>query len=123
MKKRKNGTIVNISSISSFMGISGQTSYASSKGGINALTKVLAVELGQFNIRVNAVAPGSILVERNKKAMDTKEYLDRIKNIVPLSRIGKPKDVSGVVKFLISEDSGYVSGQVIVVDGGMTSKL
>lgn len=122
MKEKRSGIIVNISSISANFGLKGQTAYASSKGGISALTRVLAVELGEYNIRVNAVAPGSIVVNRNKKAMESKWNNEVINNNIPLGRLGNPSDVAGVVKFLISDDAKYVHGTTIVVDGGMTIK-
>jgi len=121
MKKQHFGNIINISSISSIQGIFGQSAYASSKGGINALTRVLAKELGPYNIRVNAIAPGSIIVNRNKIKMLSKwNNKELINKSIPLGRLGKPKDISGVVKFLISKSSGYIHGTVIVVDGGKT---
>ena len=122
MKKCRRGRIINISSISGSVGIPGQVAYGSSKGGINMLTRVMAVELGRFNITVNAIAPGSILVERNKKSMLSKKYQSSIKNKIPLGRLGTPSDISGVVKFLLSESSSYINGSIITVDGGMTSK-
>ena len=122
MKQNNSGVIVNISSISANFGIEGQTAYASSKGAISSLTRVLAAELGKYNIRVNAVAPGSIIVDRNKKGMNEKWDKEKIKNNIPLGRLGEPSDVAGVVKFLISPDAKYVHGTTIVVDGGMTIK-
>ena len=122
MKPQRFGVIVNISSISASFGLKGQTAYASSKGGISALTRVLAAELGEFNIRVNAIAPGSIIVDRNEKAMKSKWNKERIYDNIPLGRLGKPSDIAGVVKFLISPDAKYVHGTTIVVDGGMTIK-
>jgi len=120
MKINKKGSIINISSISSYVGIPGQSAYASSKGGISALTRVLASELGPFGIKVNAIAPGSILVDRNRKKMLTKWSEDELTLNIPLGRFGTPKDISGVVQFLISEWADYVHGAVITVDGGMT---
>jgi NAD(P)-dependent dehydrogenase (short-subunit alcohol dehydrogenase family) len=121
MINKKSGVIINISSISADRGISGQASYASSKGAISALTRVLAVELGKHGIRVNAVAPGSILVKRNYSSMTNKwsdkNYLERH---IPLGRLGNPTDVSGTVQFLMSDWASFVHGAVIVVDGGMT---
>jgi NAD(P)-dependent dehydrogenase (short-subunit alcohol dehydrogenase family) len=123
MKKNKEGTIVNIASISAHIGINGQVSYASSKGAIVSLTRVLASELGEYGIRVNSISPGSILVERNKERM-MKKYEDKefLKNHIPLCRLGVPKDISGVVEFLTSEKASYIHGADIVVDGGQTIK-
>ena len=123
MIKRREGIIINIGSISSDIGIKGQASYASSKGGIKSLTQVLAVELGEYGIHVNSIAPGSILVNRNKQKM-LKKWSDKkdLERHIPLGRLGTPKDVSGVIQFLLSDWASYVHGAVIVVDGGMTIK-
>lgn len=123
MKKKRRGIIINIASTSAELGIVGQAAYASSKGGIVALTHVLAVELGPFGIRVNAIAPGSIVVERNKIAMMKKlDDTNDLQRHVPLGRLGTPADVSGVVQFLLSDLSAYVHGVTIVVDGGRIIK-
>jgi len=120
MKKNLSGNIINISSISANFGIKGQSAYASSKGAISSLTRVLAVELGLYNIRVNLIAPGSILVDRNKKKMSKNWTEKRMRSRIPLGRLGVPSDISGVVKFLLSDDAKYIHGATIVVDGGMT---
>lgn len=123
MIEKKKGVIVNIASISAQVGIRGQAAYASSKGGIVALTHVLASELGIHGIRVNAIAPGSILVDRNRVAM-LKKWADKkdLERHISLGRLGTPSDISGVVQFLLSDSSSYVHGATITVDGGLTTK-
>lgn len=121
MKKQMKGSIVNIASISARLGIKGQTSYASTKGAIASLTRVLATELGEYNIRVNSISPGCILVDRNREKM-LEKYKDKdfLKSHIPLCRLGLPKDISGVVQFLISSKASYIHGADIVIDGGQS---
>lgn len=123
MKKQESGAIINIASISAYIGIAGQSAYASTKGGIVALTHVLASELGKFQIRVNAIAPGSIVVDRNREGM-LRKWSDKadVDRHISLGRLGTPSDVSGVVQFLASDLSKYVTGETITVDGGQTTK-
>lgn len=117
MMKQRSGSIVLISSIVGLMGNAGQAAYAAAKAGLLGLTKSLAKELGSRNIRVNAVAPGLIETAMTQKMPDeAREYL--LKQAA-LGRPGKPEDVSGVVTFLCSEAAGYITGQTLVVDGGV----
>ena len=117
MMKQRSGSIVLMSSIVGLMGNAGQAAYAASKAGLLGLTKSLAKELGSRNIRVNAVAPGLIETAMTEKMPDeAREYL--LKQAA-LGRPGKPEDVSGVVTFLCSEAAGYITGQTLVVDGGV----
>ena len=121
MKKLGKGNIVNIASISARLGIKGQTAYASTKGAIASLTRVLATELGEYNIRVNSISPGCILVDRNREKMLKKyEDTDFLKSRIPLCRLGLPKDIAGIVEFLISPKASYIHGADIVVDGGQS---
>lgn len=117
MIPQRKGKIINISSISGMLGTSGQTNYAATKGGVISFTKSLARELGPFNIHVNAVAPG--LIESDVVSKMPKEKVEAIIKSSSLGRIGKPLEVAQVVLFLASEQSDYITGQTIVVDGGI----
>ena len=113
----RKGKIINISSISGILGTSGQANYATTKGGMISFTKSLARELGPFNIHVNAVAPG--LIESEVVSKMPKEKVGAILKSSSLGRIGKPEEVAKAVLFLASEHSDYITGQTIVVDGGI----
>ena len=117
MMKARSGRIINISSVVGISGNAGQTNYSASKAGIIGFTKSLAKEVSSRNILVNAVAPGFIESDMTNVLKD--EVKEEIAKNIPLKRIGKPEDVSNVVKFLASDDSSYITGQVINVDGGM----
>ena len=115
--KQRRGHIVNISSISGSIGLVGQTNYSASKGGMNAFTKALAKECAPYGVRVNAVAPGFIETDM-LEGIDEASREAVLKGI-PLGRIRKADDVAGVVRFLLSEESAYILGQIIQVDGGL----
>lgn len=117
MIPQRRGKIINISSISGILGTSGQTNYAATKGGVISFTKALARELGPFNIHVNAVAPG--LIESDVVSKMPKEKMEAIVKSTSLGRMGSPEEVARVVLFLASEASDYITGQTIVVDGGI----
>ena len=117
MIPQRRGKIINISSISGILGTSGQTNYAATKGGVISFTKALARELGPFNIHVNAVAPG--LIESDVVSRMPKEKVEAIIKSSSLGRIGKPEEVAQVVLFLASEHSNYITGQTLIVDGGI----
>ncbi len=118
MIAQKSGKIINVSSVSAFRGVVGQTNYAASKAGIEGFTRALVKEFSHYGIYVNTVAPGFIESERveNLRQDLKKEYL----RLIPLSRFGKPEEVARVVLFLASDDSSYIQGHTILVDGGMT---
>ena len=117
MLKAKWGRIINISSVVGLTGNPGQANYAASKAGLLGLTKSVARELGSRNITVNAVAPGYI--ETEMTALLPNENKNDLLSRVALGRLGKPDEVASVVAFLAGEEAGYITGQVIVVDGGM----
>lgn len=116
--KQKSGNIVNITSVSGVVGMPRQTNYAASKAGIIGFTKALAKEVALYGIRVNAVAPGFIETDMIKDLKE--EHKAQILKHIPLARMGQPQEVAMAVKFLISPASGYITGQTIIVDGGMS---
>ncbi|MDA7946907.1 MAG: SDR family oxidoreductase [Hyphomicrobiaceae bacterium] len=113
------GRVVNISSIVSLSGYKGTAAYSATKGGINAMTRALARELGGRGITVNTVAPGYMETDLVKNM--SLRHLAQIERRTPLGRSGKVEDVVGLVKFLLSEEAAFISGQTIVVDGGLTA--
>lgn len=117
MMKARSGRIINISSVVGISGNAGQTNYAASKAGIIGFTKSLAKEVASRNITVNAVAPGFIETQMTDVLKD--DIKEEIAKKIPLKRMGTPQDVANVVKFLASNDSSYITGQVINIDGGM----
>ncbi len=117
MVKQRSGRIINISSVVGVSGNAGQTNYSASKAGIIGFTKSLAKEVASRNILVNAVAPGFIATDMTDVLSDTVK--ENINSQIPLKRMGTSKDIANVVKFLASEESSYITGQVINVDGGM----
>ena len=122
MMKKKSGAIVNNSSISAFANVGGNIGYASSKGGVMSLTRVLAVEYAKYNIRVNAVCPGVIntpMNERNlKRAVNKSQLKKRWKTVTPLGRVASPYELAQTVLFLSSNMSSFVTGVGLLVDGG-----
>lgn len=117
MMKQRSGKIINLSSVVGISGNAGQANYSASKAGIIGFTKSLAKELGSRNILVNAVAPGFIQTDMTDVLKD--EVKEEISKNIPLKRMGTVQDVANVIKFLASEDSSYITGQVINIDGGM----
>ncbi len=115
--KQKSGCIVNIASIIGLMGNAGQANYAASKGGLIAFTKSLARELAPRGIRVNALAPGFIATAMTDKI--PADLREKMVQSIPLGRMGQPEDVARGVLFLAGPDASYITGQVLVVDGGM----
>ena len=118
MVKNHYGRIINISSVVGLTGNSGQANYCAAKAGLIGFTKAMAKELGSRNITVNAVAPGFITTEMTAGLAE--EMKEKMLAQVPLKRFGGPEEVAGVVAFLASDAAGYITGQTITVDGGMT---
>ena len=116
MMRNKNGCIVNVSSLAGTTGIAGQTNYAASKFGLIGATKSLAVELAKKNIRVNAVAPGYIKSDMTESINES----ELIKTI-PMGRFGTTEDVAKCISFLVSENSSYITGEVISINGGLNT--
>ncbi|MDP3791250.1 MAG: 3-oxoacyl-[acyl-carrier-protein] reductase [Candidatus Omnitrophota bacterium] len=114
MMKQKSGNIVNISSVSGVIGIPRQVNYSSAKAGEIGLTKSLAKEVASFGIRVNAIAPGFIDTDMTKDLKQKEQFI----KMIPFGRFGKPEEIAKVVTFLASDQSAYITGQVIKVDGG-----
>jgi len=118
LMKARGGRIINIASVSGLMGNPGQANYSASKAGVIGLTRTISRELASRNITVNAVAPGFIATEMAAALGD--EMLQQIKKETPLGRLGDPQDVADAVLFLASEAASFITGHVLVVDGGIT---
>jgi 3-oxoacyl-[acyl-carrier protein] reductase len=118
LMKQRRGRIINVSSVAAEHVNQGQTNYAASKGAINAFTRALAVELASRNVTVNAVAPGFIETDMSEAVRN--KAGDMIKKLIPMRRVGQPEDIAKVVVFLASDDSAYLTGQVLTVDGGLS---
>lgn len=121
MVKQKSGVIINIASIvmgQMGKGMAGLAHYSASKGGIAALTKTMAVELARHNIRVNTIAPGAIDTPMAASAKSDQKVLEQTLAMIPLGRMGKPEEIASTVLFLSSEASSYITGSIVVVDGG-----
>jgi 3-oxoacyl-[acyl-carrier protein] reductase len=117
MSKQKSGKIVNIASVVGEMGNAGQGNYAASKAGVIGFTKTIAREFAQRGINVNAIAPGYIETPMTDALPD--KVKEELKRLIPLDRLGKPEDVAEAVLFLVSESAGYITGQVLNVNGGI----
>jgi 3-oxoacyl-[acyl-carrier protein] reductase len=117
MMKQRSGKIINIASIIGIIGNAGQANYSASKAGIIALTKTTAKEFASRNININAVAPGFIQTDMTAKLSE--EVKQKMLAMIPLNKLGSPADVANACLFLASEDAAYITGQTIVVDGGM----
>ena len=117
MMSRRQGRIVNIASVVGLMGNLGQTNYAASKAGVIGFTKSVAREVAARNITVNAVAPGYILTPMTEILSEQTKHM--FLNLIPLKKFGRPEDVAKAVRFLLSEDAAYITGQVLNVNGGM----
>ena len=118
LMKQRRGRIINISSVAAEHVNQGQTNYAASKGAVNAFTRALAVELASRGVTVNAIAPG--FVETDMSEAVRNKAGDMIRKIIPMRRLGQPDDIARVAVFLASTDAGYMTGQVLTVDGGLS---
>ena len=117
MIRKRSGRIINISSVSGVMGNAGQANYAASKAGIIGFTKTVARELAGRGVTVNAIAPGFIETDMTEKLSE--EVRTAAAQQIPQKRFGKPEDIAAAVSFLASAEAGYITGQVLGVDGGM----
>jgi 3-oxoacyl-[acyl-carrier protein] reductase len=117
MMKRRDGVIINVTSVIGLMGNAGQANYAASKAGLIGFTKSVARELASRGIRCNAIAPG--FIETNMTARLPDEAVEELTGRIPLGRLGSPEDVAGVARFLAGPSARYITGQVLTVDGGM----
>jgi len=120
MTKSRYGKIVNIASTASFLGIRNISPYCASKGGVMQLTRALAAEYGSYNININAISPGYIMTDLVKDFLSEPKNSERILQRMPVGRFGKPEDVVGLVAFLCSNLSTFITGENIFIDGGYT---
>ena len=123
MRKRGGGAIVNMSSVQALAGFKGWAAYAAAKGGINALTQQAAIDLAPHKIRVNAVAPGTIMTPLNEKVFaehpNPQELIDTWNNAHPIGRFGQPEEVAELVLFLASDRASFITGEIVRCDGGL----
>jgi len=121
MIRQRKGKIINISSQTGTIAIPQRAAYCSSKGGVNQLTKLLAIEWAQYNINVNAIAPTFIETPFTRSMFEKEGFREYVLGNIPLGRVGKPEDVTGAVIYLASEASNMVTGHILLVDGGWTA--
>lgn len=121
MVDRKYGKIINIGSVTSVFGYAGLAPYTASRGGVLQLSKALADEWGEFGVNVNVLAPGWFRTKQNDVLYQNKEWFEYICDRIPMKRPGQPNDLDGTVVFLASDASQYITGQIILIDGGITT--
>ena len=118
VRQGNGGSIVNVSSVTAQIALSDQVPYCSAKGGVNQLTRAMAVALGQNNIIVNSIGPGPIMTELMQRVVVNKEKDEELIRRMPLGRKGSPEEIAGVAVFLMTEDASFITGQCIYADGG-----
>jgi len=121
MIKRKYGRIINIGSCTCVFGMEGIAAYSASRGAILSMTRGLAAEWGKYGVTVNVLAPGWFKTAQNAVLYENKDWVDYITSRVPLNRVGQPHDLDGAVVFLASDASEYITGQMLLIDGGFTT--
>ena len=121
MLPSKYGHIINVGSVTSVFGYAGITPYCASRGGIKQMTMSLADEWGADGITVNCLAPGWFKTEQNKELYEDESWVEYLKDRIPLKRPGRPNDLDGTIVFLASDASEYITGQCILVDGGIST--
>ncbi|TDI89675.1 MAG: SDR family oxidoreductase [Candidatus Dadabacteria bacterium] len=122
MIKQGAGKIINLSSVAGIVAFPGRAAYTATKGAVSLLTKAMALDYSKYNINVNALCPGMIETPMTKWRLDNPELRKEVLNWIPMERIGVPDDITGAAVFLASSDSNYVSGHLLVVDGGMLTR-
>ena len=121
MIERGHGAIVNVASVAGMVGIKMLSAYSASKGGLIQLTKTLALEWARHGVRVNALAPGYVLTDINRQMFESEPGQRMIKTHIPLGRVGDPADLRGAIVFLASDASRFMTGSVLVLDGGQSA--
>ena len=122
-KQKDGGSIIHMSSVNGLAAEAQIAHYNVSKGGINMLTMSMALELAKYNIRANAICPGFIDTRLNRSDIENEEWLKEYLKTIPMGRVGKPSDIASAAFFLASDDSAYITGHLLVVDGGQIIKL
>lgn len=122
MVRQRAGSIINLASMMSFVSIPGRSPYSTSKAGLVGMTRALALEWAQYNVRVNALCPGPFVTSMNKALLENKETQEFFISRIPLGRFGDPRELGGAVVFLASDASSFVTGSALLVDGGWTAQ-
>lgn len=122
MKTQAKGSIVMISSQIGLVGHPNAAAYAASKSGINGLARTMALELGKYNVRVNAIGPGPIITDMTAETRSIPKRRDFLLNGIPLGRFGKPEEIANLILFVLSDAASFITGQIICADGGYTAK-